>query len=253
MRVLIITQNEPLFLSPAIDYLLRRVDLDIKIVGAVVTAGSPFGKKESIFKKVYRTVCIFGFRFFVFYSLKFLYAKLFRRDVASMFSSRNIDLIALEGSINSDKSIDILKSLEADLFVSIAGNEVFKKALIEVPKRGILNLHSALLPKYRGLMPTFWALKHSEVRTGVSVFFVDEGIDTGPILVQRSIQLGQISLFELIRATKIMGMEAILDAIRLVKTDQFRLKENEGNDATYFSFPTREDVKEFLRDGNRLF
>jgi len=47
--------------------------------------------------------------------------------------------------------------------------------------KGCLNLHSALLPKYRGLMPSFWVLKNNENKTGVSVFFVDKGIDSGPI------------------------------------------------------------------------
>ena len=65
------------------------------------------------------------------------------------------------------------------------GNQIFKKQIIELAPKGCINLHTALLPKYRGLMPTFWVLKNNEKYTGVSVFFVDKGIDSGPIIVQR--------------------------------------------------------------------
>ena len=67
---------------------------------------------------------------------------------------------------------------------------------------GCINLHTALLPKYRGLMPTFWVLKNNEKNTGVSVFFVDEGIDSGPIIVQKNISIGNMTQQELIVKTK---------------------------------------------------
>ena len=83
------------------------------------------------------------------------------------------------------------------MLVSILGNQIFKRKLIDLAPKGCINLHTALLPKYRGLMPTFWALKNNEKNTGVSVFFVDEGIDSGPIIIQKKV------VIELIRHNKV--------------------------------------------------
>ena len=83
--------------------------------------------------------------------------------------------------------------------MSVAGNQIFRAALLEVAHKGCLNVHSALLPRYRGLMPTFWVLKNGEKETGVSVFLVDKGIDSGPIVVQKRVPITTDRLENLIR------------------------------------------------------
>ena len=85
------------------------------------------------------------------------------------------------------------------------------------------------------------------------MFFVDEGIDSGPILVQKKINIENMSQWELIRATKFLGMEAIIEAIEMVKSGDYDLIPNDEEDSTYYSFPTRKDVIEFKRGGNRFF
>ena len=87
-----------------------------------------------------------------------------------MLKRYDIDTIPLDGPINSASSLQVIKSFEPDLLVSIQGNQIFKAGLLAIPNLGTLNLHTALLPKYRGLMPTFWVLKNQENVTGVSVF-----------------------------------------------------------------------------------
>ena len=120
-------------------------------------------------------------------------------------------------SINSNQSLDILNKLDADLFISISGNEIFKKKLIDIPHHGIINLHSASFQKYRGLMPSFWVLKNKEKQTGVTVFFVDEGIDSGPILVQKKLLLGELSQWRLIEITKnILVLRLLLRQLTLL-------------------------------------
>ena len=73
--------------------------------------------------------------------------------------NNNIPIIKLNESINSFKSVNIIKSHKPDLLISILGNQIFKKPIIDLAPLGCLNLHTALLPKYRGLMPTFWVFK----------------------------------------------------------------------------------------------
>lgn len=139
------------------------------------------------------------------------------------------------------------------MLISIAGNQIFKKELIDLAPEGCLNLHTALLPKYRGLMPSFWVLKNNEEYTGVSVFFVDKGIDSGPILVQEKIKIGSRTQEELIRETKKMGMDAIIKAIQKIQEGNYDLIPNSDDEMTYYSFPTRDDVKEFNKAGKKFY
>ena len=139
------------------------------------------------------------------------------------------------------------------MLVSILGNEIFKKPIINLAKKGCINLHTALLPKYRGLMPSFWVLKNNEEFTGVSVFFVDEGIDSGPIIVQKKVKINNLTQQELIKITKKIGMDAIAEAIDLIEKDDFDLIENDDSKKTYYSFPKRSDVKDFYNKGKRFF
>ena len=82
----------------------------------------------------------------------------------------DLNIIKLENSINHKKSLEIIKSYKPDLLVSNLGSEIFKKNLLQIAPMGCINLHSSLLPKYRGLMLSFWVLKNREKYTGVSVF-----------------------------------------------------------------------------------
>ena len=102
-------------------------------------------------------------------------------------------------------------------------------------------------------MPTFWVLKNNEKFTGVSVFFVDEGIDSGPIIIQKKIKVEDLSLEELILETKKIGMDSIASAIKLIKKGNYKLIANPDNKKTYYSFPSREDVIDFKKKGKFFF
>jgi methionyl-tRNA formyltransferase len=253
MKLVLITQNEKMFLPKFIDYLLRRLDPSFEVVGAVVSDASPFGSQITLVKKIKKTLHTFGLNFVFRYGLNIMKSKLTGVDVLSILKRNKIQIIKLNESINSSKSLNILSNLDADLYISITGNEIFKKELINIPHHGIINLHTALLPKYRGLMPSFWVLKNNEDQTGVSVFFVDEGIDSGPIIVQKKLRLGGLSQWKLIEMTKFLGIEAIVEALELIRSNKVIVKENSDDESNYFSFPTKKDVKEFRQAGARFF
>lgn len=254
MRLVILTQDDPFYLARNIDYLLRNLPPYAEVVATVVFDVSPFGKRESFSTKLKKTYAIFGLPFFVRYGFKFVRSKLdSRNNVRKVLTDRGIPLIQMEGSINKDENLEKLRAFQPDLFVSIAGNQIFKRKLLDAATYGCINLHTALLPKYRGLMPSFWVLKNGETHTGVSVFFVDEGIDSGPILVQNKLEIGNRSQAELIDVTKKMGMDAILEAIDKIHSGNYELIENDASQMTYFSFPTRDDVKAFRASGKRFY
>ncbi len=254
MRVLIITQDEPFYLAENIDYLLRNMPSHSEVVGCCLLDASPFGKRESFLRKASKTLSIFGAGFFAHYTMRFVINRVIpNRRVRNVLVKHGVPIIQLSRSINDPQSVDMLRSVQPDLLVSIAGNQIFKQPVIGLAPQGCLNLHTAPLPRYRGLMPTFWVLKNREKQTAVSVFFVDEGIDSGPIIVQEEVDIGDRSQEELIRDTKKIGMDAIIKAINLIERGGYTLIENDAAKQTYYPFPTRKDVLEFVEAGQRFY
>lgn len=254
MNIIIITQDDPFYLAKNIDYLIKNLPYNSVITGCVITSVSPFGKKESFVKKALKTFNIFGLRFFLRYSIRYIFAMATKENkVGAVLKKHNIPRIELTSSINSPESLKRIKYYSPDLLISIGGNEIFKRPLIDLAQHGCLNLHTAPLPKYRGLMPSFWVLKHQEKYTAVSVFYVDEGIDSGPILVQEKIEIKGQSQEQLINQTKKIGMNCIVKAISKIQANDISTIPNDDNQMTYYSFPTKDDVREFRRVGARFF
>lgn len=254
MRIVLITQDDPFYLPGNLDYLLQHLPDGTEVVACVVSTVSPFGKRESFLAKARRTFDVFGAGFFLHYSFEYLASKLpGRLGVRDVLRRHGIPELVITGSLNSKESLDTLRSLGPDLLISIAGNEIFRKPLIDLAPRGCLNLHTALLPKYRGLMPSFWVLRNGEKETGVSVFYVDEGIDSGPILVQDRIDIDNKTQRELIKVSKAAGMRAIIKAIEKIRDGDTATMPNDDAESTYFSFPTRKDVTEFRHSGARFY
>ena len=78
----------------------------------------------------------------------------------------------------------------ADVAVVVAYGCLLSPVFLDIPRLGGINLHASLLPAYRGAAPIAWSLVRGETETGVTVFWIDEGMDTGPILVQRAVPIG---------------------------------------------------------------
>jgi methionyl-tRNA formyltransferase len=242
-------------MAEILDYFFNKLPENISVVGCVVADVSPFGKKETFYKKIKKTLYIFGVLFTFHYGFKFICNRLNKnKKVSKVLDKHNIPVIKLKESINSERSLKILESYGPDLLISIAGNEIFRNPLINLAPKGCLNLHTALLPKYRGLMPSFWVLKNNETETGVAVFFGDQGIDSGPILVQKHMPIPrEMSQSELIWKSKKLGMDAVIDAVKLIQYDNYTLIPNPDREKTYYSFPTRQDIKNFYKQGKKFY
>jgi methionyl-tRNA formyltransferase len=253
VNIVLITQNEPFYLQKSLSYLIENLPESFHIRGVVLLSPSPFGKRLTNFQKFTSTIKIFGLRFTLYYLLKLVSATITNSGVEKFLRKKKIPIISLDDSINASTSINKISEYKPDLLVSIQGNEIFKEPIITLAPKGCLNLHTALLPKYRGLMPSFWVLKNREEKTGVSVFFVDEGIDSGPILVQREVFINDMTQEQLIIHTKQVGMDCIIEAINKIYIGDISTLLNEDNDMTYFGFPTRNDVIEFRRVGGKFF
>ncbi len=84
---------------------------------------------------------------------------------------------------------EVLKGLSADVFVVAAFGQILPKTVLEIPRLGCVNVHSSLLPKYRGAAPIQWAVIDGEKETGVTTMMMDEGLDTGDMLEQAVIPI----------------------------------------------------------------
>lgn len=93
-------------------------------------------------------------------------------------------------SINSPEALDHLRGLGLDLLVVAAYGQLLKPEVLSLPRLGCVNVHASLLPNYRGAAPVAWAILNGERITGVTTFLMDEGMDTGPILLQREVEIG---------------------------------------------------------------
>ena len=102
-------------------------------------------------------------------------------------------------------------------------------------------------------MPCFWVLKNNESITGVSVFYVDEGIDSGEIICQRKVEIKDSSLEELILKTKKIGMELIVESVDKIYKGSVKTISNNDIEKTYFSFPTKNDIKIFKKIGKKFY
>ncbi len=90
-------------------------------------------------------------------------------------------------TLKSEVAVTELAALKPDLIVVAAFGQILRKNVLDLPAHGCLNVHASLLPRWRGAAPVVAAIRAGDVETGITVMLMDEGLDTGPMLVQRSI------------------------------------------------------------------
>ena len=90
---------------------------------------------------------------------------------------------------NSEEFVARVRQMSVDVIVVAAFSRILKAPLLGVPRLGVVNVHPSLLPKFRGPNPIYWALAQGETRTGVTLHFMDEGIDSGDVIAQREVKI----------------------------------------------------------------
>jgi methionyl-tRNA formyltransferase len=120
--------------------------------------------------------------------------------------------------IGTASSIAQLRYLKPDLIVVAAYGQILPKDILNLPKYGCLNIHTSLLPKYRGASPIHSAIAAGEKQSGVSIMWMDEGLDTGDILLQEPVKLRRRETAETLhdRLAK-LGADGLLKAIALIE------------------------------------
>ena len=88
--------------------------------------------------------------------------------------------------IKTPEAVEYLRSFEPDVIVVVAFGQILSKEILDMPKYGCINVHASLLPKYRGASPIQWAVIDGEEVTGVTTMRMDEGLDTGDMILVKS-------------------------------------------------------------------
>ncbi len=131
--------------------------------------------------------------------------------------------------LKSEEFESKLRALNADLFVVVAFR-VLPKNVLQIPKIGSINLHASLLPKYRGAAPIHWAIINGEQETGCTIFFLDEKVDTGNILLQKRMEIGESETTgDLYERLMVEGSIQLEKAVTLIGNKNFDLKTQEDS------------------------
>ena len=91
----------------------------------------------------------------------------------------------------NEEFINEVRGLNPDVLVVVAYGKILPKEILEIPKYGAINVHGSLLPKYRGAAPIQWAVINGEAETGITTMFMDEGMDTGDMILKESTKIGE--------------------------------------------------------------
>lgn len=136
-----------------------------------------------------------------------------------------------------------LKAISPDVAVVVAFGQIFKRRLLALPRHGCLNLHASLLPHYRGAAPIQAAIAAGETTTGVTTMIMDEGLDTGPMLLQETLDIGpRETTPELAERLAERGAELMLETLRRLERGELTPRDQPRAGASYAPQLTKADA-----------
>ena len=144
--------------------------------------------------------------------------------------------------VRRPEAVELLRSLAPDVMVVIGYGQIIPQAIIDIAPLGIVNVHSSLLPKYRGAAPVQWAIANGETRTGITTMRIDAGLDTGDILLAKETEIGpEETAVELNGRLAGMGADLLLETLEGLESARIVGREQDSAQATYAPLLKKED------------
>jgi methionyl-tRNA formyltransferase len=144
-------------------------------------------------------------------------------------------------SMKSDEARDFVAEIKPDAVVIIAYGQIIPRRLLEIPPLGWMNLHGSLLPKYRGAAPIAWAIINGERKTGLTTMRLDPGLDTGPILIKREIEIGSDETApELAKRMADLGAPLVAESLIKLERGEIAPIPQDATQASYAPILTKE-------------
>ncbi len=145
-------------------------------------------------------------------------------------------------SIKEESFIDIMKDIKPDFVIVAAFGRILPKSLLDLPRFGCINVHASLLPKYRGAAPIQRAIMSGEKETGITIMKMDQGLDTGDILLQAVTPIfPQENFGSLYDRLSQMGADLLVEAIEQIYCGKLKAIPQNPKEATYAPPLTRDD------------
>ena len=156
-------------------------------------------------------------------------------------------------TLRDGKALEILKEINPDIIVVVAYGKILPEEILNLPKFGCVNGHASLLPKYRGASPIQWCIVCGEEVTGVTVMQMDKGMDTGDILKQREVKIGENETAEeLFDRLSVISADLMLETIENIENIT-PVKQNEA-EASYAPIIKKEmALLDFTKPAKELF
>lgn len=165
----------------------------------------------------------------------------FENNIMHLAWKNNIPVWAV-GSLSDGPTLEMLATLAPDLIVVACFPHIFPRALLQLPPQGCLNLHPSLLPAYRGPAPLFWMARQGEPLAGVTLHFLDEGIDRGDLVAQTAFEWPDgISGTELERRCALEGAALLQAAMQQLEQGPLPRQAQPVEGASYFPWPSEKD------------
>lgn len=146
------------------------------------------------------------------------------------------DKIRLEG-------VEDIKNLAPDLMITCAFGQILSKEILDIPKKGVINIHASLLPKYRGASPIHYAILNGETQTGITIMKTDVGIDTGDVMFSENLNIGDNETCgQLFDRLSILGADCIEKALDLIDSDKAVFTPQDDSKATFTKIIVKQDA-----------
>lgn len=137
-------------------------------------------------------------------------------------------------TMKDGEALKILEDLKPDLTIVVAYGQILPKEVLYLPKYNSVNIHASLLPKYRGAAPIQWSIIDGEKETGVTSMLMNEGLDTGDMLIKKSIEITEnMNAGELHDALSVMGADVMSETIKAVKNNELKPEKQDDSKSNY--------------------
>ena len=245
-----LTTEDPLYLPTFFQIVLPAL---VRHHPVQVFSVPPLYKNQSSAQAARRYLASFGVAATVQLSMRIFRAKLVRRSIKSVCQREGV-VHELISDVNASEFLDRLRQERTELLVSVSCPQIFRRALIELPPQGILNIHGAILPHYRGVMPSFWMMANGERQAGVSIYFVNEEIDAGELCGQEFFLVDpDETLDRFILRSKRIAAGLLLRTIAALEKGTIERRPLDLAAASYYRWPDGRAVRRFLASGRRLW
>lgn len=144
--------------------------------------------------------------------------------------------------IKDEPFITAIRNFSPDVIAVVAYGKILPKAILDIPPKGCINVHASLLPKYRGAAPINWAIINGEKETGITTMLLDEGMDTGDMLLTEKVEIrDDDTASSLHDRLKYIGADLLIKTIKGIKSETIRPIPQGDSQATYAPMLKKED------------